>query len=348
VGRSRCAWALAVLEHIVNQPKLNCFVASAFGREDVDEIYEKGVRPVLDRLEIRPLRVDKVEHNDDIDDKIIELLTTADLCIADLTYARPSAYYEAGYAFGSGKPVIYTARRDHFIARDNDPEGLRKIHFDLQMKNIIGWSKPDSSFRNCLENRLIYVIKPIKKRLRDERQQQVAIERFSELPQEVRVHEITDAARRLLRTRGFSFPKDRTDKREQPDGFYCLRQKGSRTLNIYFFCKPSATKKSLEGLDWGLSLMNGTTLEDSEAQSHVFYVSLRRVSPSSLSNYLSKYHKKADGTYYRELNAQHPKTPHPITFHIIDGVKTYEDFNNRFKQQLDSYVPDSIRNSPKH
>jgi hypothetical protein len=36
-------------------------------------------------------------------------------CSADLRYARPSVYFEAGYAERS-VPVIYTVRRDHFRA----------------------------------------------------------------------------------------------------------------------------------------------------------------------------------------------------------------------------------------
>ena len=89
---------------------MNCFVASAFHHHDVDTIYDLAIRPVLKELKIRPLRVDRVEHNDDIDDRIFRLIGQSQLCIADLTHARPSVYYEAGYAFGGGKPVIYIAR----------------------------------------------------------------------------------------------------------------------------------------------------------------------------------------------------------------------------------------------
>ena len=119
---------------------LKCFVASAFDRPDVDEVFTKVLVPLLRKLGIRPLRVDRVEHNDDIDDKIFALLDESDFCIADLSYARPSVYYEAGYAAGKGKPVIYLARRDHFKAKQNDPNGNFRVHFDLQMKNIIPWS----------------------------------------------------------------------------------------------------------------------------------------------------------------------------------------------------------------
>ena len=100
---------------------MKCFIASAFGHDDVDAIYDRCVIPILRKLSVTPLRVDRVEHNEDIDNKIFELLDSADFAIADLTYARPSVYYEAGYATGKSKPVIYIAKRDHFKAHNDDP-----------------------------------------------------------------------------------------------------------------------------------------------------------------------------------------------------------------------------------
>jgi len=99
---------------------LKCFIASPLSHKDVDIIYDKAIRPILKELKIQPIRIDKIEHNDDIDDKIFQLLDKADFCVADLTYARPSVYYEAGYAFASGKPVIYIARKDHFVAKPSE------------------------------------------------------------------------------------------------------------------------------------------------------------------------------------------------------------------------------------
>jgi nucleoside 2-deoxyribosyltransferase len=99
---------------------MKCFVASALGCSDVDRIYDRVVRPTLNEISIKPVRVDRVEHNDDMDDKICALIRSADICIADLTYARPSVYYEAGYAFGLGKPVIYIVKGDHFTPKPNE------------------------------------------------------------------------------------------------------------------------------------------------------------------------------------------------------------------------------------
>ena len=112
---------------------MKCFIASAFGHEDVDVIYDSCVVPTLRKLSVTPLRVDRVEHNEEIDNKIFELLDSSDFVIADLTYARPSVYYEAGYATGKPIPVIYTVKSDHFAKHIDDPYGNFRVHFDIQI-----------------------------------------------------------------------------------------------------------------------------------------------------------------------------------------------------------------------
>ena len=161
-------------------------MACAFGKDDVDEIYENAVLPVLKSMEIKPYRVDQIEHNDDIDNKIIELISKCDICIADLTYARPSVYYEAGYFTGLGKPVIFIARKDHFSPTTENLYSNFKIHFDLQMKNIIQWSstKRVDTFKRKLLSRLKFISKPLMKRIAEERKQEKGRLEFSKLSQE--------------------------------------------------------------------------------------------------------------------------------------------------------------------
>lgn len=110
---------------------------------------------------MKPVRVDREEHNDDIDDKIIQELEEASLVIADLTYARPSVYFEAGYAQRK-IPVIYTCRSDHFRPKPDDRYGNFRVHFDLQMKNIIGWKdKAYKAFSQRLSKRIKKVVAPM-------------------------------------------------------------------------------------------------------------------------------------------------------------------------------------------
>jgi nucleoside 2-deoxyribosyltransferase len=185
--------------------RLRCFVACAFGEKEVDAIYEKGIRAALKSCEVQALRVDRVEHNDDIDDKIIELLDTSDLCIADLTFARPSVYYEAGYFTGLGKPVIYTARKDHFRPSADDVAGNRRIHFDLQMKNIIDWTSTTrtKTFRNRVGSRIRHVSAPILRALEAHESQTRAVQEFRMLSANQRLQRIDDIASKLLVANGW-------------------------------------------------------------------------------------------------------------------------------------------------
>lgn len=146
--------------------KLKCFIACAFGQKDVDSIYSKNILPVLKENNIIPLRVDKINHNKNIDQKIVQLIKSADFCISDLTYARPSVYYEAGFIHGQNKEVIFTARKDHFQPRIEDTNGNFKIHFDLITKNIIDWTQPNIKFKNKLKARIKLIIAPINESLK--------------------------------------------------------------------------------------------------------------------------------------------------------------------------------------
>jgi hypothetical protein len=166
--------------------QLRCFVASAFGKSDVDRVFSKLVKPTLKKMRVVVSRVDRINHNDDIDDKILELLNKADFCIADLTYARPSVYYEAGYAIAS-KPVIFVARKDHFKARDNDLEGNLRVHFDLQMKNVIPWGNSDKVFCKTLQKRVGLISKPILKSISAVNERETDEEAFAALSQMERI-----------------------------------------------------------------------------------------------------------------------------------------------------------------
>ncbi len=161
---------------------LRCFVAMAFGNEDTDKFYDDLIVPVLKNMDAKPIRVDRIEHNDDIDDRIISELERCDFALADLTYARPSAYFEAGFAQGRKVPVIYTCRKDHLLPKADDKFGNFRVHFDLQMKNIIPWSSSsDSKFTKKLAKRITRVITPL---LRDKETKEIErqeSEKFSDL-----------------------------------------------------------------------------------------------------------------------------------------------------------------------
>jgi hypothetical protein len=131
--------------------KPRCFVAMAFDHDDTDALYERAIAPVLKSNGVVPVIINRRQDNRDINHQIIEQLNACDFCITDLTYTRPSVYFEAGYAQRAVE-VIYTVRSDHLSK--NQPDNLR-VHFDLQMKPLIKWSTPaDTTFPVRLEKRI--------------------------------------------------------------------------------------------------------------------------------------------------------------------------------------------------
>ena len=69
-----------------------------------------------------------------IDNRLRVEIQAARFLISDLTHDNSGAYWEAGYAEGLGKPVIYTCRKDVF-------EGERGTHFDTNHLLTVPWSE---------------------------------------------------------------------------------------------------------------------------------------------------------------------------------------------------------------
>lgn len=122
----------------------NAFVAMWFS-DEMSNTYKAAIAPAIEECGFRPVRVDNVEHNNDITDEIIAGIKDSRFVIADMTGYRGGVYYEAGFARGLGIPVIFTCRKDWFDGK-KDAEGKtvkEKIHFDINHQNIIVWETED-------------------------------------------------------------------------------------------------------------------------------------------------------------------------------------------------------------
>jgi len=92
-----------------------------------------------------PKRIDRVEHNNKIDDEIVAMIRQSRFVVADFTGNRGGVYFEAGLALGQSIPVVWTIRAGR----------VSRVHFDSRQYNFIEWSfdaLPD--FRARLKNRI--------------------------------------------------------------------------------------------------------------------------------------------------------------------------------------------------
>lgn len=108
------------------------FVAMWFDRS-MDDAWVNGFKIGRERSKyFTAIRVDSLEHNGKIDDRIVAEIRRSGLVVADFTGSRGGIYFEAGYAQGLGLPVIWTCRQ-------NDPN---ELHFDTRQYNHIFWRDP--------------------------------------------------------------------------------------------------------------------------------------------------------------------------------------------------------------
>jgi nucleoside 2-deoxyribosyltransferase len=100
---------------------------------DLDIIYADGFQAGILKAGYNPIRIDRLEHVNRIDDEIIRQLKASKFLVADFTGHRGGVYFEAGFALGHEMPVFWTCRKDDM---DN-------LHFDIRQFNCIDWQTPE-------------------------------------------------------------------------------------------------------------------------------------------------------------------------------------------------------------
>ncbi len=140
---------LAELEN-VKKATSQAFVAMWF-HEDLVPAWNEGIEPAIKDAGYTAVRVDKQEHIEKIDDRIIAEIKRSRFVVADFTHGRGGArggvYYEAGFAHGLQIPVIFTCRKN----------AIKRIHFDTRQYNHIVWETP-IELKERLTNRIAAVI----------------------------------------------------------------------------------------------------------------------------------------------------------------------------------------------
>jgi len=111
------------------------FIAMEYGHDELDRFVERTIKPSLDEIGMDLVRLDESLKPGLIDIQLRHEIETCAVFLADLSHENAGAYWEAGYADGLGKPVIYLCNREKF-----EQDGT---HFDTNHHFTVIWDQND-------------------------------------------------------------------------------------------------------------------------------------------------------------------------------------------------------------
>jgi hypothetical protein len=110
------------------------FMAMPFGNPELDRVYTECFKPAVKKNGFELRRVDEHQRAGLIDDQLRVSIRSSRFLIAELTTENRGAYWEAGFAEGLGRDVIYTCKKGADV-------GL-STHFDTNHHLTVQW-EPD-------------------------------------------------------------------------------------------------------------------------------------------------------------------------------------------------------------
>ena len=116
--------------------------------DSMKDVYDQGFRKGIEEAGYKARRIDDdPNHSDNLVDRILAEIRRSRFVVADFTCGleqdsqrktlyldRGGVYYEAGFAYGLGIPVIHTCRKD---VVDN-------LHFDIRQLNHLLWEEEEN------------------------------------------------------------------------------------------------------------------------------------------------------------------------------------------------------------
>jgi nucleoside 2-deoxyribosyltransferase len=129
-----------------------CLVAMSFEPE-LTPFFENVLSPAITAAGLRDLRVDREHHNDNINERMMADIRRSEALVADFTFHRAGVYFEAGFALGLDRTVVFCCRKDQFS----------KAHFDTRPYNHLLWTEDSlDDFRKDLVARLRNTVPSLK------------------------------------------------------------------------------------------------------------------------------------------------------------------------------------------
>jgi nucleoside 2-deoxyribosyltransferase len=128
-----------------------CFVIQPFDGGTYDKRFKDVYEPAIKAAGYEPYRVDQDASVSVPIESIEDGIRSAVVCLADITLDNPNVWYELGFAFASGKPVVMICNMAERLSK--------KFPFDIQHKTIITYKAESSSDFDVLKASITTKIK---------------------------------------------------------------------------------------------------------------------------------------------------------------------------------------------
>ena len=138
-----------------------CFVIQPFDGGKFDKRFEDTFSPAIIESGVEPYRVDRDPRVEVPIQAIEEGIKSAAICLADITTNNPNVWYELGYAFAAGKPVLMVC---------SDERKEIKFPFDIQHRTVITYQSESVSDFEKLKTDIVKRMKALLKRSQQLRQ----------------------------------------------------------------------------------------------------------------------------------------------------------------------------------
>jgi nucleoside 2-deoxyribosyltransferase len=124
------------------------FMAMQFGDPVLEQMVQHCFKPAVARTGFTLRKLNDEQPAGLIDNQMRSALLSSRFIVADLSHANLGAYWEAGFAEGLGRPVIYTCEKSMW--------DQKKTHFDTNHMLTIIWQ---DSNRKSAEDQLVAAIR---------------------------------------------------------------------------------------------------------------------------------------------------------------------------------------------
>ena len=119
------------------------FMAMPFGKAELDGVFESSFKPAAAKAGFDLRRLDENKQAGILDNRMRVDIRIARFVVAELTDQNPNVYWEAAFAEGLNKPVIYSCRREYF--------DRHRTAFDVNHSQTVLWIDSEEGLRQAAD-----------------------------------------------------------------------------------------------------------------------------------------------------------------------------------------------------